>query len=154
MIKVNKYQYVELQINVGQLNPNFTPQQYLQNRQTYGIESFNNGDINESRSNGSVVTPAMMAGMFLNLYCTDVNLPVSAIPNSTQVAGQGWGLWFRDVPVISLHRSISGTNTYVRDVFEMYGELIDWEQSYVNITPTTAALITTPQVLLLGVLYK
>lgn len=156
-IRFNKYQYVSLLIQPGQLNPGFTPQQYLQNRQIYSCECFNSDDVNESRSNITVATPAMMAGMFLNLYCTDMNMPVQAIPNSSQVSGQGWGLWFRDVPLAALHRVSSGTNAYVRDLFEFYGELIDFEQSYINITPTTAALITAgdePVEILFGFGYK
>jgi hypothetical protein len=154
MTRFNKYQYVELLINPGQANPGFTPQQYLQNRQIYSLEVFNASDINESRSNINIATAAMVEGMFLNLYCTDVNLAVQSIPGSTQVTGQGWGLWFRDVPCSALHRVQAGTNPYVRDLFEIGGNLIDFEQSYVNITPTSQALISSPVVLLLGIGYK
>lgn len=153
----NKYQYVELQINVGQGNASFTPQQYLQNRQIFSLETFNIAEVNQARSNLFPVTAAMMAGLFLNLYCTDVNKPVQAIPNSDQVSGQGWGLWHRDVPLAAMHRTSTGTNSYVRSLYEMYGELIDFEQSYVNISPATQALITTggvPVVALFGVGYK
>lgn len=155
--KFNKYQYVELLINVGQANPGFTPQQYLQNRQIFSMETFTQDDVPESRSNKDLVTPAMLAGMYLNLYCTDVNLPVQAIAGSSQMSGQGWGLWFRDVPLIALHRVSQGTDAYVRDLFEMYGEYIDFEQSYINITPTAQALITdggVAVVALFGVGYK
>lgn len=155
--KFNKYQYVELQVNVGQGNASFTPQQYLQNRQVYSFEVFTSDDVNQARSNLLLATPAMVEGMFLNLYCSDVNKPVQAIPNSSQVNGQGWGLWFRDVPLTALHRVSSGTDAYVRDLFEMYGETIDFEQSYINITPASQALITAGEVsviVLFGIGYK
>lgn len=152
--KFNKYQYVELLIGVGQGTVNFTPQQYLQNRQVYSMEVFNNADVPQARSNNNIATPAMIAGMFLNLYCNDANKPLQAIPNSDQYNGQAFGQWFKDIPLVTLHRSITATNTYVRDLFELYGELIDFEQSYVNITPTAQALITTPVVALFGVGYK
>jgi hypothetical protein len=160
--RFNKYQYVELQVNVGTANPNFTPQQYLKNRQVFAAEVFTSEDVNQSRSNLTLATPAMLQGMFLNLYCSDVNLPMQAIPNSSQYNGQGWGLWFRDVPLTALHRTQSGPvatgiTPNVRDIFEMYGELIDFEQSYVNITPTSQALITdggVPVVVLFGFGYK
>lgn len=144
MPKYNKFQYVELLVNLGQANPGFTPQQYLQNRQIYSAESFNNIDVSQSRSNVAVATMAMMQGMFLNLYCTDTNLPMQAIPGSSQMTGQGWGLWFRDIPVSSLHRSFNGNanETSVYSIFEMYGPFIDFEQSYVNINATAQALIT------------
>jgi len=157
MTQFNKYQYVELLINVGTANPGFTPQQYLQNRQIFSAEVFTSEDVNLSRSNVAIATPAMLEGMFLNLYCSDVQLPVQAIPNSAQMAGQGWGLWFRDVPLMALHRVSAGTTPYVRDLFQMYGEYIDFEQSYVNITPTSQALITAggvPVVALFGFGYK
>lgn len=157
MLNFNKYQYVELQINVGQGTANFTPQQYLQNRPIYGIEVFNGSDLNGSKTNVAVVTAAMMSGIFLNFYCTDVNLPQQAIPNSTQTNGQNFGLWFRDVPAVAFHRVSQGTNGYVRDFYGMYGPMIDFEQSYANISAATQALITTaaaPQVLILGVSYK
>jgi hypothetical protein len=152
--KFNKYQYVELQVNVGTANPGFTPQQYLQNRQIYSFEVFSSADVNQARSNLFLATPAMLQGMFLNLYCTDVNLPLQAIPNSSQYNGQGWGLWFRDVPLVGMHRVSTGSNSYVRDLFEMMGGLIDFEQSYINVTPATQALITTggvPVVVLFGI---
>lgn len=155
--KFNKHQYVELLIQPGQANPGFTPQQYLQNRQIYSIEAFNNDDIGESRSNNALISSGMMSGMFLNLYCTDANLPMQAIPNSTQFAGQGWGLWFRDIPLIEYHRVSSGSNSYVRDLYEMYGEFIDFEQSYVNIAPFAQTLISdggVPVVALFTVGYK
>src|ERR1700743_1186798 len=155
--KFNKYQYVELLINLGQANPGFTPQQYLQNRQIYSAEVFSSDDVNESRSNNALATPEMLAGMFLNLYCTDVELPLQTIPGSKQMTGQGWGLWFRDVPLTALHRVSSGTDAYVRDLFELYGEYIDFEQSYVNITPASQALISdggVPVVALFGFGYK
>ena len=153
-VKINKYQYVELLINPGQLNPSFTPQQYLRARQIYSVDVFVVDEVNESRSNLPVATAAMIAGMFLNLYCTDVTLPVQAIPNSQQVNGQGWGLWHRDIPLNKIHPVQAGTNPFVRDVYELYGEIIDFEQSYVNITPTTAALIDAPIVVVFGFGYK
>ena len=153
----NKYQYVELLINVGTANPGFTPQQYLQNRQIYSGEVFTSEDVNLSRSNVAIATPAMLEGMFLNMYCTDVNLPMQSIPNSSQLAGQGWGLWFRDVPLMAMHRIQAGATPFVEHLFEFYGELIDFEQSYVNITPTSQALIAAggvPVVALFGFGYK
>jgi len=150
----NKYQYVELLIQPGQLNPSFTPQQYLQNRQIYSVDIYTSTAVNEARSNNPVATAAMIAGMYLNLYCTDVALPVQAIPNSTQVSGQGWGLWHRDVPLVRLNQVASPTDTYVRDGYGFYGELIDFEQSYVNITPTSAALIESAVVVVFGFGYK
>lgn len=153
----NKFQYVELLIQSGQTNVSFTPQQFLQNRQIYSAETYNNADIPQARSNAVLATPAMMAGMFLNLYCTDVNLPMQAIPNSDQFVGQGWGLWYRDVPLCELHRVSTGTNAYVRDLFQLYGTFIDFQQSYVNITPTAQALITSGGVnvvALFGIGYK
>lgn len=157
MTTFNKYQYVELLINLGTANPGFTPQQYLQNRQIYSMEAFNSDDVLGSRSQVAVASPDMLRGMFLNLYCTDTNLPIQAVPNSSQYNGQGWGLWFKDVPLTALHRTSAGTNPYVRDLFQMYGEFIDFEQSYVNISPAAQALITTggvPVVALFGVGYK
>ena len=141
--KFNKTQYVELLCKVGNAAPGFTPQQYLQNKQIYSCEAFSSEDINLSRQNVAVATLAMIEGMFVNFYCTDVNDPVQAIPNSNQVAGQTWGLWFRDIPMIELHRVSNGSGGYVRDLFEMYGTQINFEQSYVNITSTSLALITT-----------
>lgn len=152
--KFNKYQYVELQINPGQSMVSFTPQQYLQNRQIYSVEVFNGSDVNLSRSNLPIATAAMMSGMFGNFYAVDVNLGFQAIPNSTQLSGQGWGLWFRDVPLVAMHRIAGSTNAYVRDLFEMYGEIIDFEQSFVNISTTSQALITVPTVVLFGIGYK
>jgi hypothetical protein len=158
--KFNKYQYVELLVNPGQSNPGFTPQQYLQNRQIYSFEVFTDSDVSMSRSSNVVATPAMIEGMFLNLYCTDVQLPMQAIPNSNQFAGQGWGLWFRDVPLIELHRmqNFNASEPATSGIlFEMFGEFIDFEQSYVNINATAQALITAggvPVNVIFGVGYK
>ncbi len=157
MTKFNKYQYVELLIQPGQASVSFTPQQYLLNRQIYGCEVFNNGDFNQAQSSYDLVTPAMMAGMSLTFYCTDTQLPLQQIPNSTQYNGQGWGYWHRNVPLVAMHRVSSGSNSYVRDFYEMFGEFIDFEQSNVNISPTSQALITTggvPVVVLFGISYK
>jgi hypothetical protein len=152
--KFNKYQYVELLVQPGNANPSFTPQQYLQNRQIFSVEVFSGNDVNNSRSNIPLASMAMLQGMFLNLYCTDVNLPVQGIPNSDQYNGQGWGLWFRDVPLVGAHRTHTGTDPYVRDLFELYGNFINFEQSYVNITSTSQALITNPVIVLFGIGYK
>jgi hypothetical protein len=158
--KFNKYQYVELLVQVGQANPGFTPQQYLKNRQIYSVEVFTSSDVSLSRSNIAVATPPMVEGMFLNLYCTDVGLPMQAVPNSSQFTGQGWGLWFRDIPLISLHRmqNFNASEPATAGIlFEMFGELIDFEQSYVNINTTAQALITAagvPQTVIFGFGYK
>lgn len=156
-MKFNKYQYVELQIQPGQANPFFTPQQYLRNRQIFSAEVFTGSDLSGSRSDTVAATTGMIQGMFLNFYCTDVNLPVQAVPNSSTVNGQGWGNWFRDVPLIRLHQVQNGTDPYVREPFELYGEQIDFEQSYLNIDATAQGLITdggVPVSVIFGFGYK
>jgi hypothetical protein len=153
-----KYQYVELLIQVGQAQPQFTPQQYLRNRPMMSVDAFNNADISGTKSNVAMITPAMMEGMFATFYCTDSNYPLQASSTGTgDYNGQAWGYWHRDVPLVKMHCVSAGTNAYVRDPYLFNPLLIDFEQSYVYIDAAAQALITTggvPVIALFGFGYK
>lgn len=146
MTRFNKTQYLELLVQPGQASPQFTPQQYLQNKQCFSIETFSGADVTTSRTNYPIASVAILETAFLNLYCNDINLPMIG------GNGQGWGLWVRDIPLVALHRVSNGTDPYVRDLFQLEGNLITWELSYVNLT--NPALITVPTVMLFNIGYK
>lgn len=143
--KFNKTYYTELLLTPGNNMPSFNPEQFLQNRQIFSIEVFTALDVPTSIGNLPTATADMLSGMFLTLYCSDVNLPLQKAGDSFN--GQGFGHWIKNIPLLQLHRMNNQTDSYVRDLFQMYGEIIDLQQSSVYINAAAAALITTNTVI-------
>lgn len=146
MDKFNKTQYVELLAQPGQAQIQFTPQTYLNNKKTLSLETYSSNDVTTSKSNYPIATPAIIKTCFLTLYCSDINQGYDSSGN-----GKGMGQWIRGLPLWNLHRIQTGTDPYVKEIFELMGQIIVWEESFLETTNT--ALITVPTVFLFNVGY-
>jgi hypothetical protein len=122
-----KLQLVELDVTVAQGTGNnyqFTPQTYLSGaipKLITSIETYCADEVSNSPLMVPLVTIEQLSTSYLTLYYRDLT-------------GND-GLWFRQIPLISLHRVSSGDNAYVRDLFRMDKQIIVWEKSFVETFP-------------------
>lgn len=127
-----KLQVVELDVTVAQGTSNnyqFTPQTYLSGaepKKITSIETFTSSELTTSPQGVALITPAQLKTSYLTLYYRD---------NKTVNSD---GLWIRQIPLVSFHRAISGTDPYVRDLFLLDKPIIVWEKSYIETYPALA----------------
>jgi hypothetical protein len=123
MPKVFKSQLIELinPANSGATKIQFQDQPYLRNKQIFGIEILTVNDMTKSPTNRNVITTANMQISYLTLYLNDVQ-------NSNNV-----GEWIQSVPFPVMHRiQNSQTEPFVRQMFELQGQVIYWEKCYIS----------------------
>lgn len=146
MPKVIKSQLIEL-VNLGIAGGNtatklqFTDQPYLRNKKITGIEIINSSDMSVSASGNTPISNAQMQKCFLTLYLNDLSNPGSV------------GEWIQNVPFTLLHRvQNASTDPYVREAYNLAGQVIYWEKCYV--TFGTALANTTNVSILLNVYFE
>lgn len=147
MPKVFKSQLVEL-ITPGLTAPGnsatriqFNDLPYLRNKRITGIEILTSSDMSASPTNNTPISAAQMEKSYLTLYLNDVN-------NKQNV-----GEWIQNVPFTLMHRvQNSSTDPFVRQMFELEGQVIYWEKCY--ITLSSAFLNTTNVSFLIQVYFK
>lgn len=134
MPKVIKSQLIELisPANNSATKIQFADQPYLRNKQILGIEIFTSNDVNNSPSNKPVFTSSALQKCYLTLYLNDVGQP------------QNVGEWVQLVPFMSMHRVQNSANEpFVRQLFELSGQVIYWEKCYVNASSSLANVVDT-----------
>lgn len=146
MPKVYKSQLIEL-INPGIAGGNtatriqFNDQPYLRNKKITGIEILNSSDMSASPSNKTPISAAQMEKSYLTLYLNDIGNPSNV------------GEWIQNVPFTLLHRvQNSSTDPFVRQMFELEGQVIYWEKCYITLSSSFAN--TTDVSFLLQVYFK
>lgn len=144
MPKVFKSQLVEQVYPQGasltkvQLND----QPYLRNKQIYGIEVINVGDMTLSPTNLTPLTNAQMKTAYLTLYLNDVGNPANV------------GEWIQQVPFTLMHRVQNAANDpFVRQMFELNGQVIYWEKCYVTF-PVALVATSAPISILFNIYFK
>lgn len=144
MPKVFKSQLVEQVYPQGasltkvQLND----QPYLRNKQIYGIEVINVSDMTLSPTNLTPLTNAQMKTAYLTLYLNDVGNPANV------------GEWIQQVPFTLMHRvQNAATDPFVRQMFELNGQVIYWEKCYVTF-PVALVATSAPISILFNVYFK
>ena len=95
----------------------FTSQTFLRTKLICSIETFTNADMPYSPGGNPLVTPAELVNWYLTLYYPD--------PTQSDTPGN----WINQRQLVSFHRTINGSNPYVRDLFTMNPANILWEQS-------------------------
>lgn len=124
-----KLQVVELDVTVAQGTSNnyqFTPQTYLSGaepKKITSIETFTSSELTTSPQGVALITPAQMKTSYLTLYFRDGK------------AANSDGLWIRQIPLVAFHRTVSGTDPYVRDLFLLDKPIVIWEKSYIETFP-------------------
>lgn len=133
MPKVFKSQLIEL-VSTGIAttgNPStkyqFLDQPYLRGKQITGIEILTSTDMSATPTNRTPITIAQMQTSYLTLYLDDITKPNSV------------GEWIQSVPFTLLRRTqnsgSSQTNQpFVRQMFELQGQVIYWEKCYVSLS--------------------
>jgi hypothetical protein len=133
MPKVFKSQLIEL-VSTGIAstgNPatkyQFLDQPYLRGKQITAIEILTSTDMSATPTNRTPITIAQMQTSYLTLYLDDVTKLNSV------------GEWIQSVPFTLLHRAqnsgSSQTNQpFVRQMFEMQGQVIYWEKCFVSLS--------------------
>jgi hypothetical protein len=144
MPKVFKSQLVEQVYPQGasltkvQLND----QPYLRQKQIYGIEVLNVGDMTLSPTNLTPLTNAQMKTAYLTLYLNDVGNPANV------------GEWIQQVPFSLMHRVQNAANDpFVRQMFELNGQVIYWEKCYVTF-PVALVATSAPISILFNIYFK
>jgi hypothetical protein len=144
MPKVYKSQLVEQVYPQGasltkvQLND----QPYLRQKQIYGIEVINVSDMTLSPTNLTPLTNAQMKTAYLTLYLNDVGNPANV------------GEWIQQVPFTLMHRvQNAATDPFVRQMFELNGQVIYWEKCYVTF-PVALVATSAPISILFNVYFK
>ena len=119
----------------------FPDQPYLRNKQILGIELIVNGDMDASPSNRVPLSLNEYQRSYLTLYLNDVTVP-NAI-----------GEWIQNVPFVLLHRiQNTATDPFVREPYNLAGQVIYWEKCFVNFA--TALAPATDVSILLNVYFK
>lgn len=124
MPKVYKSQLIEVIYPQGSTASKLQFQDfpYLRGRQIFGIEVYTNNDMSFSPTQKALPTTAQSKLAYLTLYLDD------------QLQGpKNVGEWIQNVPFASMHRNQNSVpDTFVRQMFEMTGQIVYWEKCYLN----------------------
>lgn len=134
MPKVIKTQLIELisPANSTATKIQFADQPYLRGKQVLGIEIFTSSDVNNSPTNHPVFSASAQEKCYLTLYLNDIGQP------------QNVGEWIQNVPFMSMHRVQNANNEpFVRQLFELQGQVIYWEKCYVNASSSLGNVVDT-----------
>lgn len=109
----------------------FPDQPYLRYKQITGIEVVTSDDMSASPAGKTPISPAQMKTSYLTLYLND------------EANAKNVGEWIQNVPFSLLHRVQSGATPapFVRQQYELMGQVIYWEKCYITI-PTAFANVT------------
>jgi len=134
MPKVIKSQVIELiqPANGTATKIQFADQPYLRGKQILGIETFNDADDQTSPTNKPVFSAGDQQKCYLTLYLNDIGQP------------QNVGEWIQLVPFVSLHRvQNNSSDAFVRQLFELQGQVIYWEKCYVTASSSLGNTVDT-----------
>jgi hypothetical protein len=130
MPKVYKSQLIEViqPANSTATKLQFQDFPYLRGRQIYGIEVFNKFDMSTSPTGKTLPSTTQAAATYLTLYLDDRNEGAKNV-----------GEWIQNVPFAALHRVQNQdtttpylTSPFVRQMFELTGQIIYWEKCFLN----------------------
>lgn len=144
MPKVFKSQLIEQVYpqNASLTKVQLNDQPYLRNKQIYGIEVINSGDMTLSPTNLTPLTNNQMRTAYLTLYLNDVGNPSNI------------GEWIQQVPFTLMHRvQNAATDPFVRQMFELNGQIIYWEKCFVTF-PVALVATAAPISILFNVYFK
>lgn len=139
MPKVFKSQLIEViqPANSTQTKLQFQDFPYLRGRQIFGIEVYNRLDMSNSPTNKLLPTVAQSQLAYLTLYLDDRNEGAKNV-----------GEWIQNVPFSAMRRTQTSiysatandvtTAPFVRQMFELTGQIIYWEKCYWNFAGWTA----------------
>ena len=128
MIRHKKIQNVEI-ISYGVAGGNttqriqFTDQPYLRDKHIFGIKTYCSSDLTLSPAGNALPTIAQLSGAYITLYMDD--------PDNKSAQGE----YFQLVPLIDLRSTQTGSaaQPFSWFPFELVGQTIYWEKSYVVI---------------------
>lgn len=126
---VIRSQYVELYVPATSTTLtqfNFLDQPQLRNAVLDGIQVYNVSDIPLAQSGKALVTATIMSRSFLTLYTNDVQ---NVGDNKDNPVGE---LIYR-YPLVSLHKTSTGTNAFEKELYPFAGQRLDWVKCYVNL---------------------
>lgn len=124
MPKVYKSQLIEViqPANSTATKLQFQDFPYLRGRQIYGIEIYTANDMTNSPTGKALPTTAQSKLAYLTLYLDDQSTGAKNV-----------GEWIQNVPFASMHRiQNSSTDPFVRQMFEMTGQVVYWEKCFFN----------------------
>lgn len=130
MPKVFKSQLIEViqPANSTATKIQFQDFPYLRGRQIYGIETMTTNDMTYSPTGKVLPTTAQSKLAFTTLYLDDLNKGAKNV-----------GEWIQSVPFSMLHRiQNSSTDPFVRQMFELTGQIVYWEKCYITLSGWTS----------------
>ena len=118
-----KSQIVELVVpaNSTQVNFTFNFQQFLGQKNIISLETFTINDMPVSPLGNILPTYAQLSNAFVTFYGQN--------PEDTSSNG----IWLSEIPMVTLHRMINGTDPYVRDLYSQMPRVIVWEKSKITL---------------------
>lgn len=100
---------------------------YLRGRQIFGIEVYTTNDMTSSPTAKTLPSTAQAKNAYLTLYLDDM-----------QQGAKNVGEWIQNVPFVSMHRTQNASNDpFIRQMFELTGQIIYWEKCYWNFAAWT-----------------
>jgi hypothetical protein len=112
----------------------FTDQPYLRNMPMYWLSAYNADDIPVSPQQNAVISAAQMAGCFLTLYTSDPQSPGLIDGKADSKWYDRKGEFFTQIPLIDLHNiQNADQDAFNRILFQLRGQAIYWEKSYITI---------------------
>ena len=144
MPKVYKSQLIEVvqPANSSATKLQFQDFPYLRGRQIFGIEVYNQIDMQYSPSQKLLPTIAQSQVAYLTLYLGDKNEGAKNV-----------GEWIQNVPFSAMHRTQTSiysatanavtTAPFVRQMFEMTGQIVYWEKCYFSFGSWSAVATDT-----------
>ena len=124
MPKVYKSQLIEVvqPANSTATKLQFQDFPYLRGRQIFGIECYTNNDMAYSPTYKALPTTTQSKLAYLTLYLDDKNEGAKNV-----------GEWIQNVPFATMHRNQNSVpDTFVRQMFELTGQIIYWEKCFLN----------------------
>jgi hypothetical protein len=115
-----KTQCIELQVttaNTTQTNFTFDQQQFLVQKQIISIETFSADDLPFSPLGNILPTLANLKQCYADFYGANPEDPDAK------------GYWLEKVPLITLHRTVNGSDAYVRDLYTQMPRNLVWEKT-------------------------
>lgn len=132
-----KSQLVEMPMRAGVMSQRyfFPTQNFLRLKQINSIEVLSANDITVAPSGNAVMSGTLLKVGMLTIYGDN--------PESPNAQGE----WMQQIPLVTLHRLVNGTDPYVFGLFNIVARNIIWEKSYVDFFGTPATLADATSIL-------
>lgn len=97
----------------------FPTQNFLRNKHIVSLDVFSVNDLTLSPQGYTLPTKANLQSAYVTFYGADPEKP------------DAMGDWIQNLPLLTMHRMVNGTDPYVFDQFKLVPRILIWEKSYI-----------------------